>query len=44
LDQLRFVTQDPRRKSSTPFAVTHEAATLPSGRAKVLSSDRKVAR
>jgi hypothetical protein len=29
---------DPSRKSSTPFAVTYEAATLPSGRAKLLSS------
>jgi hypothetical protein len=38
LDRLRFVTQDPSRKSSTPFAVTYEAATLPSGRAKLLSS------
>jgi hypothetical protein len=35
---------DPSRKSSTPFAVTYEAATLPSGRAKLLSSGRKVAR
>jgi hypothetical protein len=31
-------THDPSRKSSTPFAVTYEAATLPSGRAKLLSS------
>jgi hypothetical protein len=38
LDRLRFVTQDPSRKSSTPFAVTYEATTLPSGRAKLLSS------
>ena len=29
---------NPSRKSSTPFAVTYEAATLPSGRAKLLSS------
>ncbi|MGB9016084.1 MAG: hypothetical protein WCC77_00260, partial [Pseudolabrys sp.] len=29
---------DPSRKSSTLFAVTYEAATLPSGRAKLLSS------
>jgi hypothetical protein len=29
---------DPSRKSSTPFAVTYKAATLPSGRAKLLSS------
>jgi hypothetical protein len=29
---------DPSRKSTTPFAVTYEAATLPSGRAKLLSS------
>jgi hypothetical protein len=28
----------PSRKSSTPFTVTYEAATLPSGRAKLLSS------
>jgi hypothetical protein len=32
------VAIDPSRKSSTPFAVTYEAATLPSGRAKLLSS------
>jgi hypothetical protein len=32
------VENDPSRKSSTPFAVTYEAATLPSGRAKLLSS------
>lgn len=32
------VANDPSRKSSTPFAVTYEAATLPSGRAKLLSS------
>ena len=30
--------RDPSRKSSTPFAVTYEAATLPSGRVKLLSS------
>ena len=30
--------QDPSRKSNTSFAVTYEAATLPSGRAKLLSS------
>ena len=35
---------DPSRKSSTPFAVTYEAATPPSGRAKLLSSGWKVAR
>jgi hypothetical protein len=29
---------DPSRKSSTPFAMTYEAATLPSGRAKLISS------
>jgi len=33
-----FDSIDPSRKSSTPFAVTYEAATLPSGRAKLLSS------
>src|SRR6266446_1935358 len=32
---------DPSRKSSTPFAVTYEAATLPSGRAKLLSSGER---
>jgi hypothetical protein len=35
---LSFSGFDPSRKSSTPFAVTYEAATLPSGRAKLLSS------
>jgi len=38
LPALSFSGFDPSRKSSTPFAVTYEAATLPSGRAKLLSS------
>jgi hypothetical protein len=33
-----FSPFDPSRKSSTPFAMTYDAPTLPSGRAKLLSS------